>query len=261
MDIGTGKDLDEYSINGIDIPFHLIDILDPSKDYSVYTFQKQFHVTYHDILKRNKCPILCGGTGLYIESILLNYQISSTLPDYDLRNRLDKLSKDELLIMFKNIDMDVYNNWKCDTKQRIIRGIEIASKTNLRESVIQYNINLDDVVVLGIRMNRDVIRKRITNRLNYRLKNGMIEEVELLLSRKIVSLDRLEYFGLEYKYIGRYLKDEILYDEMFEKLNTAIHKFAKKQMTFFRRMEKRGIHINWIEDCDLNSILAIINSK
>ena len=261
MDIGTGKDLDEYCVNGVDIPFHLIDILDPNKDYSVYTFQKQFHLIYDDILKRNRCPILCGGTGLYIESVLLNYEISSTLPDYDLRTRLEKLSKEELVEMFKNIDMDAYNNWRCDTKQRIIRGIEIASKTNLRESVIQYNINLDDVVVLGIRMDRTVIRERITDRLYCRLKNGMIEEVESLLSRNIVNLDRLEYFGLEYKYIGRYLKDEILYDEMFEKLNTAIHKFAKKQMTFFRRMEKRGININWIEDYDLNSILAIINSK
>ena len=261
MDIGTGKDLDEYCVNGVDIPFHLIDILDPNKDYSVYTFQKQFHLIYDDILKRNKCPILCGGTGLYIESVLLNYEISSTLPDYDLRTRLEKLSKEELVEMFKNIDMDAYSNWRCDTKQRIIRGIEIASKKNLRENVIQYNINLDDVVVLGIRMDRDVIRKRITDRLDYRLKNGMIKEVESLVSRRILNLDRLEYFGLEYKYIGRYLKNEILYDEMFKKLNTAIHKFAKKQMTFFRRMEKRGININWIEDSDLKNILAIINSK
>ena len=261
MDIGTGKDLDEYSVKGLQIPYHLIDILDPNEDYSVYTFQKQFHSIYNDILKQKKCPILCGGTGLYIESVLLNYEISSIKPDYDLRHKLDSLSKEELLIIFKELDFDTYNNWKCDTKQRIIRGIEIVSKGNLRNDIVKYNLSLDDVVVLGMHMERSLIRAKITDRLTCRLKNGMVEEVESLLSRGIVTFDRLEYFGLEYKYIGMYLKDEISYEQMFSQLNTAIHKFAKKQMTFFRRMEKRGVKINWIDNYELDNVLMILNSK
>ena len=260
MDIGTGKDLEEYSINGNLIPYHLIDIINPNEDYSVYSFQKQFHLIYNDILRRDKCPILCGGTGLYIESILLNYEISSTKPDYNLRSKLEKLSKDELLLMFEKKDLEAYKNWKCDTKQRIIRGIEIASKGQSRDKLDKYDLKIENVVVLGIKMDRDIIRSRITQRLRDRLKNGMVEEVELLLSKEVLNMERLEYFGLEYKYIGFYLSGKISYEEMFAKLNTAIHKFAKKQMTFFRRMEKRGININWIEG-SLEQALNIINSK
>ena len=260
MDIGTGKDLEEYSINGNLIPFHLIDIINPSDDYSVYSFQKQFHLIYSDILQRDKCPILCGGTGLYIESVLLNYEISSIKPDYNLRSKLEKLSKDELLLIFEKKDSKAYKDWKCDTKQRIIRGIEIASKGESRNKLNKYNLKIENSVVLGIKMDRDIIRSRITQRLEDRLKNGMIEEVELLLSKGIIKMKRLEYFGLEYKYVGFYLSGKISYEEMFTKLNTAIHKFAKKQMTFFRRMEKRGININWIEG-SLEQAMNRINSK
>ncbi len=261
MDIGTGKDLQEYNINGACIPYHLIDIIKPNEDYSVYTFQKQFHLVYTNILKKNKCPILCGGTGLYIESVLLNYEISSTKPDYNLRYKLEELSKEELIVMFKKIDLEAYKNWKCDTKKRVIRGIEIALKGDLRDDTVKYNLDLEDVIVLGVKMDRSIIRERITNRLELRLNSGMIDEVESLLSKKILTLDRLEYFGLEYKYIGFYLNNKISYDELFNQLNTAIHKFAKKQMTFFRRMEKRGIDINWIDNCNLDEVLNIINSK
>ena len=261
MDIGTGKDLEEYNIHGTCIPYHLIDIINPNEDYSVYTFQKQFHLAYTNILKKNKCPILCGGTGLYIESVLLNYEISSTKPDYNLRYKLEELSKEELIEMFIKIDLEAYENWKCDTKQRVIRGIEIALKGDLRDDKVKYNLDLENVIVLGVKMDRSIIRERITNRLELRLNSGMIDEVESLLSKKILTLDRLEYFGLEYKYIGLYLKGKLSYDELFNQLNTAIHKFAKKQMTFFRRMEKRGIDINWIDNCNLDEILNIINSK
>jgi len=261
MDIGTGKDLDEYCINGHTIPYHLIDIIDPSEDYSVYSFQKQFHSIYNDIIvKKNKCPILCGGTGLYIESVLLNYDISSTKPDYTLRTKLEKLSKEELLIIFKDLDSNIDENWKCDTKQRIIRGIEIASKGNVRNKIEKYNLDLSNIMVLGVHMEREDVRSNITQRLKYRLKNGMIEEVERLLEKNIVTFERLNYFGLEYKYVGYYLCGKISYEDMFDKLNTAIHKFAKKQMTFFRRMEKRGIKINWLENGDFNKALNLINS-
>ena len=260
MDIGTGKDLAEYSINGKQIPYHLIDIINPSENYSVYSFQKQFHFIYNKILNQNKTTILCGGTGLYIESILLNYQMSNIKPDYALRENLEKLPKNELLNLFKNIDSNIMSSWKCDTKQRIIRGIEIASKrsTNTTDSP-SYKLDSSKIIVLGIKMDRDKIKDRITNRLNTRLNNGMIEEVEILLSDNLVTFERLDYFGLEYKYIGYYLNKKISYEELFNKLNTAIHKFAKKQMTFFRRMEKRGININWIENGNFDDAIDIIN--
>ena len=261
MNIGTGKDLEEYSIKGKQIPYHLIDIINPSEDYSVYSFQKQFHLIYDKILNQNKIAILCGGTGLYIESILLNYSMSNIKPDYILRENLEKLSKDELLNIFKNIDSKAMESWKCDTKQRIVRGIEIASKKDMNTiNPPVYKLDSSKAIVLGIKMNRDKIRDRITKRLEFRLKNGMIKEVEILLSDDLVTFERLEYFGLEYKYIGYYLNKKISYDELFNKLNTAIHKFAKKQMTFFRRMEKRGIYINWIENGSLDNALNIISS-
>ena len=260
MDIGTGKDLNEYIINGKLVPYHLIDIINPHQDYSVYSFQKQFHLIYKDLLEKDICPILCGGTGLYIESILLNYDISSTKPDYTLRNNLEKLSKSDLLQIFESIDDEKLKVWKCDTKQRIIRGIEIALESNIRVKSEKYNLDLNEVIILGINMERDIIRDRITNRLEYRLNNNMVEEVEILLLNNLVTLDRLDYFGLEYKYIGHYLGEKITYEEMFSQLNTAIHKFAKKQMTFFRRMEKRGININWIDNGDFEDALNIINS-
>ena len=261
MNIGTGKDLEEYSINGKQIPYHLIDIINPSENYSVYSFQKQFHLIYDKILNQNKIAILCGGTGLYIESILLNYSMSNIKPDYILRENLEKLSKNELLNIFKNIDSKAMESWKCDTKQRIVRGIEIASKKDMKTiNSPVYKLDSSEAIVLGIKMNRDKIRDRITKRLDFRLKNGMIKEVEILLSDDLVTFERLDYFGLEYKYIGYYLNKKISYDELFYKLNTAIHKFAKKQMTFFRRMEKRGININWIENGSLDDALNIISS-
>mgnify|MGYP006172918151 CR=1 FL=1 len=262
MNIGTGKDLEEYNIGDKHIPYHLIDIVSPSQDYSVYSFQKEFHKTHNDILKRNRFPILCGGTGLYIESVLLNYEMSSIKPNQPLRKSLETLSKNELLTLFNDIDSKAYSHWKCDTKQRIIRGIEIASsKDNSveRDFIHQPKIDLSKVVVLGIGMGREKIRQKITQRLEYRLKHGMIEEVEELLSNDLVTFERLNYFGLEYKYIGYYLNQKISYEDMFSKLNTAIHKFAKKQRTFFRRMEKRGININWIENGNFQEALDIIS--
>ena len=262
MDIGTGKDLSEYSVDGELTPYHLIDIITPNKDYSVYSFQREFHKIYNNILKKKKMPILCGGTGLYIESVLLNYEMSDIKPNQHLREDLEKLSKDELIIFFKDINLKASKVWKCDTKQRIIRGIEIASsKDSIRSNKSQSKTDLSKTIVLGIKMERDRIRERITDRLEYRLNNGMIEEVNQLLSDNLLTFERLNYFGLEYRYIGYYLSKKISYDDMFSKLNTAIHKFAKKQMTFFRRMEKRGVNINWIKNGNLEEALNIINLK
>ena len=162
--------------------------------------------------------------------------------------------------MFKKLDIKGFNNWKCDTKQRIIRGIEISQRGNVRENSNSYKLDLNNVIVLGVHMDREMIRNRITERLEFRLKDGMIDEVRELLSNNILTLPRLDYFGLEYKYIGYYLANKLSYDEMFNKLNTAIHKFAKKQMTFFRRMEKRGVKINWIHHGNFEEAMNIINS-
>ena len=261
MNIGTGKDLDEYNVNGNTIPYHLIDIINPIQDYSVYSFQKAFHKVYNDILDKQKLPILCGGTGLYIESVLLNYQMSDIKPNQRLRKDLEMLSKDELLAIFRDIDLEASKNWKTDTKQRIIRGIEIASSNDSDKNSKPTGdvLDLSKVIVLGVKTDREKVRERITNRLEQRLDNGMVEEVKQLLRDDLVSFERLNYFGLEYKHIGQYLNNQISYDEMFSKLNTAIHKFAKKQMTFFRRMEKRGVNIQWVENGDLQQALDIIN--
>lgn len=262
MDIGTGKDLAEYSTNDKSIPYHLIDIINPNEDYSVYSFQKEFHKVYNNILKKNKLPILCGGTGLYIESVLLNYEMSNIKPNQHLRKDLEKLSKNELLTLFESIDLEASKDWICDTKQRIIRGIEIASsEDSVKSNKNQSRLDLSKTIVLGIEMERNEVRQRITERLEYRINNGMIEEVNQLLSNNSLTFERLNYFGLEYKYVGYYLSEKISYDDMFSKLNTAIHKFAKKQMTFFRRMEKRGININWIKNGDLEEALDIINLR
>jgi len=256
MDIGTGKDLDEYLVNDIEIPFHLIDTLDPSENYSVFRFSTDFHRCKETIEKQNKIPILCGGTALYIESVLLNYEMSDTKPNNELREELESWTLEDLSAHLKTLDPEFHAIWQCDSKRRIIRGIEIAS--NPEKSYPNYNkIDLNDVIVLGVEYPRETIRERITSRLEYRLENGMIEEVEALIKNGL-SQERLEYFGLEYRWVGRYLNKEIDRETMFEKLNTAIHQFAKRQMTFFRRMQKRGIQIHWIPNGEVAIALKVI---
>jgi len=261
MDIGTGKDLYEYNINNRNIPYHLIDIIDPIQDYSVYSFQREFHKAYNHVLGKNKIPILCGGSGLYIESVLLNYRMFNIKPNYTLRSKLERLSKLELLNFFREFDSNIIKDWKCDTKQRIIRGIEILSSKKDELIRSSYNLDLSKVIVLGIKTDRETVREQITARLKYRFENGMIEEVEQLILDKSVDFKRLNYFGLEYRYIGKYLNSEISYDQLFTKLNTAIHKFAKKQMTFFRHMEKKGITIHWLDNGSFKDAISIINLK
>lgn len=259
MDIGTGKDLDEYNVNGIEIPYHIIDTLDPSENYSVFRFASEFHACKNDIENRGKVPILCGGTALYIESVLLNYEMSDTKPNDALREGLESQSLEALTAHLKSLDLEFYKSWPCDSKRRVIRGIEIASNP---EKVYPNNtkINLNDVIVLGVDYPREVIRDRITKRLEYRLNHGMIEEIESLLENGLSS-KRLEYFGLEYRWVGRYLNQEIDKQTMFEKLNTAIHQFAKRQMTFFRRMQKRGIEIHWIKNGNFQDALKVIEQN
>ena len=261
MDIGTGKDLNEYNINNSEIPYHLIDILDPIENYSVYQFQRDFLSAYNDISKRNKLPILCGGTGLYIESILLKYRLQNAPgPNQDLRQSLQEKSTQELLEIFQNISPDKFQEpSKKDTRNRIIRSIEIELDKTIDEPDIFINQNIDNFLVIGVKQerqdNRDLIKKRLTERID----DGLIDEVKGLIDNGL-DISRLDYFGLEYKFVGLYLKNEIDKRELIDKLHIAICQFAKRQMSWFRRMEKRGIKIHWINPKNKRDINNLVKN-
>ena len=260
MDIGTGKDIDEYCYDGKNIKYHLIDILDPTENYSVYNFQKDFSKSYNQIIQNNKMPILCGGTGLYIESILLNYDLSAKPPpDQELRDSLYQKSKEELLEILKSKTSDQdFPLLLVDTKKQIIRKIEISN--NSQESNFSFKPMLCDALVIGVKVDRDTLRKRIKERLISRIKSGMIEEVNVLL-KKGLPIERLDYFGLEYKYIGQFIRKEVSKDKLIEDLTTAIRRFAKRQRTWFRRMEKRGIDIHWIEHNQFDALYNLVKQN
>ena len=253
MDIGTGKDLNEYIINHKKVSYHLIDILDPKNNYSVFEFQKSFWNIYKKLTLKKKLPIVCGGTGLYIESILLNYLMPNVPPNQSLRLKMEDKSQDYLIDYLKTIDLSIYDKSFHTTKRRIIRSIEIAlSNNDISQKSNLYN-NIHNPLVLGLKIERNDLLINIKKRLENRIKMGMIDEVQLLINQGI-DLNRLKYFGLEYRFIGQYLYNELTYEEMVMKLNYAINRFSKKQMTFFRRMEKRGINISWISIKDLATI-------
>lgn len=243
MNIGTGKDYDDYNINNKKIPYHLIDILEAGEEYNVFRFQKDFFIAFQDISLRNKLPILCGGTGMYIESVIKKYRLIDAPIDIKFRESISNKSDDELkemLIKIKN----VHNTTDLIDRERIIRALEIEIHSSKSESKIQlpdfeYNI-------FAINFDREILKKRITQRLKNRLENGMIDEVKKLINNGI-EINKLKYYGLEYKYIAMFLNNEISYNEMFEFLNIAIHQFAKRQMTWLRKMERNGIEINWID--------------
>ena len=244
MDIGTGKDLEEYIIDGNQIPYHLIDIISPENDYSVYQFQTDFYKSYKQILQQNSIPILCGGTGLYIESVLLNYEMAEVNPDFELREKLENEEHDFLKNMLLKLNPELHNTTDLSSKKRTIRAIEIAKKVERKMENGKWKMeNKFDYCVIGISPDRKIVRKRITDRLKFRLENGLIEEVENLLESGLPR-ERLNYFGLEYKFIGQFVDGKLNHNDMFQKLNSAIHQFSKRQMTFFRRMERRGIKIN-----------------
>ena len=252
LDIGSGKDLDDYKLDDKIIKYHLIDIVDTDFNYSVYNFQKDFIKSYNQIINNNKLPIVCGGTGLYIESLLLDYNLSnSPAPDYKLRHLLQEKSFEELLNYFKRINSNS-SNYTNDTKNRLIRNIE-KCLNNKNIDLKSDELPINNYIIYGIFNNRDKVREKITKRLKERLNGGLIDEVKNLLN-KGVSHERLYSLGLEYRFISNYLQNILTKEEMFQKLNTAIHRFSKKQMTFFRRMEKRGLKINWIKENNINLI-------
>jgi len=245
MDIGTGKDYDDYTVNGRQIPFHLIDILEPGSKYNVYAFQKDFLSAYSDILQRSKWPVLCGGTGLYIEAVLKGYRLIPVPPDPGLREQLNQRSLDELVEILKSESRHLHNTTDLTSKKRAIRAIEIARYYGAHPEADSEFPQIRPFI-LGVKYDRPAQRQRITARLKQRLEEGMIDEVRHL-QEKGLGRDDLEYYGLEYRYVVRYLDGALSYEEMFTQLNTAIHQFAKRQMTWFRRMERNGFVIHWLD--------------
>lgn len=249
MDIGTGKDLVDYQVDGYNVPYHLIDICESGTKYNLFQYQQDFLTAYRGIVERGAQPILCGGTGLYIESVLKGYQLSPVPQNQALRDRLEGKSLDELTLMLKDLKAktgsNMHNQTDVDTAQRAIRAIEIETY-NLEHPLPKREFPPIASVVVGVNIDREERRRKITNRLKARLEEGMIDEVRGLLSRGI-DADDLIYYGLEYKYVTEYAIGRITYEEMFRSLEIAIHQFAKRQMTWFRGMERRGFTIHWID--------------
>ena len=249
MDIGTGKDLSDYVIDGKAIPYHLIDICEPGTKYNLFQYQHDCLEAYNDIVGRNRQPILCGGTGLYLESVLGGYSLSPVPQNPELRQRLEGKSLEELTQMLTELKRQtgshMHNQTDVDTAQRAIRAIEIEDY-NLRQPTGKRDFPDIPYIIIGIDIDRELRRQRITQRLKARLKEGMVEEVRGLLDSGIPAED-LIYYGLEYKYVTEYVIGAISFDEMFSRLEIAIHQFAKRQMTWFRGMERRGFHIHWVE--------------
>ncbi len=244
MDIGTGKDYDDFFIEGREVPCHLVDICNAGEKYSVYRYQEDFLTVYNEISGRNKLPVLCGGTGMYIESVLKGYRLLKVPLNKSLRNNLERKTMDEMKEILEGYG-DLHNITDITQRNRLVRAIEIAkyySDHNIEEEKFPEIKSL----VAGIKFDRNSRRKRISDRLKERLKCGMIEEVKSLLESG-VSDETLIYYGLEYKFITWYLQEKICYDEMFSQLETSIHRFAKRQMTWFRRMERNGIEIKWLD--------------
>lgn len=254
MDIGTGKDLPDYTIDGKKIPYHLIDIADPGEKYNVYRYQQDFAEAYADITARGKQPILCGGSGLYVEAVIKNYSLLSAPPNPALRAELEGKTMDELARILASFQ-PLHNTTDLDNRRRAIRAIEIA---DYLKSHPEGRGPMDGLsyTVLGLDIPRELRRERITRRLRARLREGMVDEISGLLDSGVKPED-LIYYGLEYKYVTLYCTGKLTMDEMTEQLEIAIHQFAKRQMTWFRGMGRRGIKINWIDASQpLDAMLA-----
>lgn len=249
MDIGTGKDLQDYVVDGAQIPYHLIDIAEPGTKYNLFRYQHDFLAAYNGIVERGRQPILCGGTGLYIEAVLKGYRLAAVPENPALRKELEHLSLDRLTEMLRELKAKngsfMHNTTDVDTAQRAIRAIEIETFNGQHtcESAVLPQM---DALVIGVAIDREERRRKITRRLKQRLEEGMVDEIRALLAEGIAAED-LMYYGLEYKFVTEYIVGQCSYQEMFTRLEIAIHQFAKRQMTWFRGMERRGFVIHWID--------------
>ena len=243
MDIGTGKDLADYRVGDRTVPYHLIDIAEPGSKYNVYEFQGDFLKAYKDVVERGAQPIMCGGTGLYLESVLRGYRLIPVPENPQLRKSLEGKSLAELTEILKGYKT-LHNTTDVDTSKRAIRAIEIE-ECYRNTPVEAGGFPALKILNIGVDISRDMRRELISSRLEKRLNEGMIDEVKGLLDRGI-SADDLIYYGLEYKYVTLYVTGQLEYKYLLQELEVAIHQFAKRQMTWFRGMERRGIHIDWI---------------
>lgn len=266
MDIGTGKDLADYTIGDVHIPYHLIDIAEPGTKYNLFQYQQDFHAAYNGIRSRGKLPILCGGTGLYIEAVLGGYSLSPVPQNQKLRESLEGKSLDQLTQMLVQLKQkngsNMHNRTDVDTAQRAIRAIEIETY-NLEHPTPERQMPPVDSLVIGINIDRELRREKITRRLKARLEEGMCDEIRSLIDGG-VNPDDLIYYGLEYKFVTEYVVGKTSYEEMFRQLEIAIHQFAKRQMTWFRGMERRGYTIHWIDaaqsmDEKVEAIMSLMN--
>lgn len=263
MDLGTGKDLDDYNVNGRQIPYHLIDIVEPGYKYNVFEYQRDFLEAYRQIQEKGKLPILCGGTGMYIESILKGYRLLPVPENPTLRASLEGKPLDELTQILSTYKK-LHNSTDVDTPKRAIRAIEIEEYYR-QQPVEEREFPTLKSLIVGIDIDRELRREKISRRLKQRLEEGMIEEVRALMDEGIAPED-LIYYGLEYKFLTMHVTGQLTYEEMFLQLETAIHQFAKRQMTWFRGMERRGFTIHWL-DAEMDNpkkiqrIIDLMNSK
>ena len=244
MDLGTGKDLVDYTVDGRQVPYHLIDIVEPGYKYNVFEYQRDFLKAYQEITAKNKLPILCGGTGMYIESVLKGYRLLPVPENPELRASLEGKSLEELTGILEGYKK-LHNSTDVDTAKRAIRAIEIEEYYKQQPAEYREFPSLKSLII-GVDIDRELRREKITRRLKQRLDEGMVEEVRGLLAEGIEP-ENLIYYGLEYKFLTQYAIGELTFDEMFHQLETAIHQFAKRQMTWFRGMERRGFTIHWLD--------------
>ncbi|AFN73980.1 tRNA dimethylallyltransferase [Melioribacter roseus P3M-2] len=249
LNIGTGKDLDDYIVNGKQIKYHLIDVVEPTEEFNLYSFNRMFYRAYEEIVRNNKIPFLAGGTPLYIHSILKGYKLGKA--DFSRYEELNKLTDEDLKSLLLKVSPKLHNTTDLSNRDRMIKAIIVKNAAE-EPAVIKI-----DSLVIGIKYERNEIKKRITERLKKRLKEGMIEEAKELIKSGL-TYEKLEFFGLEYKYLSLYLKGELNYNDMFQKLNSAIHNFAKRQMTWYRKMEREGIEIFWLDGADVEKATEII---
>ena len=263
MDIGTGKDLEDYVVEGNNIPYHLVDITDPGYEYNLFEYQRDFAEAYNKIISLKKTPILCGGTGLYLDAVVRNYNLLDVPEDLSLRVLVEHETLDEIVNRLKQLG-SLHNTTDIYNRRRAVRALEIA-KYKIKYPANKASMPKINSINFGIDFERSAIRQRITQRLKNRLDLGMIKEVEDLLSSGLTP-EQLTFYGLEYKFVTQFVIGELTFDELFQKLNTAIHQFAKRQSTWYRRMEKRGVIIHWIDgnlslEEKRNRILEILDDE
>lgn len=261
MDLGTGKDLADYVVDGYRVPYHLIDIAEPGYKYNVFEFQRDFLRAYEDMRSRGLLPVLCGGTGMYLESVLKGYRLLPVPENPELREKLAGKSLEELTAILASYKK-LHNTTDVDTAKRAIRAIEIE-EYYLHQPVEAREFPDIRSLIIGVDIDRDLRREKISRRLKQRLDEGMVDEVRALIDGGIHP-DDLIYYGLEYKYLTLYVTGQMTYDEMYHQLEIAIHQFAKRQMTWFRGMERRGFTIHWIDatrpmEEKVNEIIGLLN--